>query len=312
MSVPTIHLVGSGVVGRRLRRTLGDRAVAVHVPRAIDHSVIREGDVVVFVHGTAHAPLVARVIERGAHVVTVGDTLDDVRELLEFDASARGRGTTVVVGAGMTPGLSGLIARHLAAQLHVVDEIHIAIHGTAGPACARDHHESLRGWAPGWHDGAWVDTFCGSGRELCWFPEPIGALDCYRARMASPVLLHHSFPDVTRVSARRSARRRDRLTARLPMLSPPHQEGGVGALRVELRGGAADGSRHCLIAGIAELVGTTAAATAAAFAALIVDEGLPSGVVVPGDEHLPTTELLRRITIYGVRLQEFTGIPQAS
>jgi len=147
---------------------------------------------------------------------------------------------------------------------------------------------------------------------LCWFPEPIGALDCYRARMASPILLQHSFPGVKRVSARRSARRRDRLTARLPMLSPPHQEGGVGALRVELRGGAADGSRQCVIAGIAELVGTTTAATAAAFATMIIDEGLPIGVVVPGDENLPTTELLRRTTSYGVRLQEFTGIPQPS
>jgi hypothetical protein len=312
MNVPTIHVVGRGVVGRRLHRLLGDRSVIVHAPRTIDLSAIQEGDVVVFAHGTAHAPLAAPIIERGAHVVTVGDTLDDVRQLLEFDGSAQFHGSTVVVGAGMTPGLSGLIARHLAVQLHSVDEIHIAIHGTAGPACARDHHRSLRGWAPGWHDGEWVDSFCGSGRELCWFPEPIGALDCYRARMASPLLLHHSFPDATRVSARRSARRRDRLTARLPMMASPHQEGGVGGLRVELRGGAADGSRQCLIAGIAELVGTTAAATAAAFATLILDEGLPTGVVVPGDEQLPTTELLRRTTSYGVRLQEFTGIAQPS
>jgi hypothetical protein len=312
MNVPTIHVVGRGVVGRRLHRLLGDRTVKVHVPRAIDGAAIQEGDVVVFAHGTAHAPLAAPIIERGAHVVTIGDTLDDVRQLLEFDGSAHFHGSTVVVGAGMAPGLSGLIARHLAVQLHSVDEIHIAVHGTAGPACARDHHRSLRGWAPGWHDGEWVDSFCGSGRELCWFPEPIGALDCYRARMASPILLHHSFPDAVRVSARRSARRRDRLTARLPMLASPHQEGGVGGLRVELRGGAVDGSRQCLIAGIAELVGTTAAATAAAFATLILDEGLPTGVVVPGDEQLPTTELLRRTISFGVRLQEFTGIAQPS
>lgn len=295
-----------------MHRLLGDRAVKIHDPRAIDDASVHGGDVVVLAHGTAHAPLVPALLGRGAHVVTVGDTLNDVRELLALDESAQRAGATLVVGAAMAPGLSGLMARHLASQLHVVDEIHIAIHGTAGPTCARDHHQSLRGWAPGWHDGEWVDTFCGSGRELCWFPEPVGAQDCYRARMASPVLLQHSFPEVTRVSARRSARRRDRLTARLPMLSPPHQEGGVGALRVELRGGAADGSRHCLIAGIAELVGTTAAATAAAFATLILDEGLSAGVVVPGDERLPTQELLRRTIGYGVRLQEFTGIPQPS
>ena len=87
-----------------------------------------------------------------------------------------------------------------------------------------------------WQDGDWVDYLGGSGRELYWFPEPVGALDCYRADIADPLLLHAAFPDVTRISARRSARRRDRFTARLPMLSPPHEEGGVGAVRVELRG----------------------------------------------------------------------------
>ena len=79
--------------------------------------------------------------------------------------------------------------------------------------------------------------------SLCWFPEPVGALDCYHAEIASPVLLHHSFPEVDRIDVRRSARRRDRFTARLPMLRPPHPEGGVGALRVEVRGSAADGAR---------------------------------------------------------------------
>ncbi|HUF99795.1 MAG TPA: hypothetical protein VMM60_16835 [Ilumatobacter sp.] len=302
--------MGNGVVGQRLRRFLGDRPVISHQPRWADITAVSPGDVVVLAHGAAHAPFLPRVLERGAHAVTVGDTLDDVAELLAFDTTAIERGVTVVAGAALAPGLSGLIARHLACQLHVVDEIHVASHGTAGPACARDHHQSLRGWAPGWHDNEWVDSFCGSGRELCWFPEPIGALDCYRARTASPLLLHRSFPNVSRISARRSARRRDRLTAGLPMLASPHQEGGVGALRVELRGGAADGSRVCVIAGIAELVGTASAATAAAFATLLVDEGLPTGVVAAGDESLPNTELLHRVASFGVRLQEFTGVPQ--
>ena len=40
-----------------------------------------------------------------------------------------------------------------------------------------------------------------------------------------------------RVTARVAASRRDRLTARLPMLRPPHPEGLIGAVRVEVRGG---------------------------------------------------------------------------
>jgi hypothetical protein len=150
----------------------------------------------------------------------------------------------------------------------------------------------------------------GSGRELCWFPEPIGAKDCYRARIAAPVLLHEVFPDVARISARRSARRRDRLTAWLPMLRPPHVEGATGALRVEVRGSGTGGARRCLIAGIAELVGTATAATAAAFVTAVIAGELPAGVVVAGDRTLDTDQLLRRVESFGVRLQEFTGVPQ--
>jgi hypothetical protein len=135
-------------------------------------------------------------------------------------------------------------------------------------------------------------------------------LDCYRADIADPLLLHTAFPEVARISARRSARRLDRFTARLPMLSPPHEEGGVGALRVELRGSNASGGRECLIAGVAELVGTTAAAAAATFATLLHEGRLPNGLVVAGQESLPTLSALERVQAYGVRLQEFTGVPQ--
>ena len=71
--------------------------------------------------------------------------------------------------------------------------------------------------------------------------------------------LRDVFPDAVRISARVSANRRDRLTAWLPMLSPPHREGGVGAVRVEVRGDGVDGGRRTLIAGVAELVGNEAA-----------------------------------------------------
>ncbi len=49
-------------------------------------------------------------------------------------------------------------------------------------------------------------------------------------------------------------------------IGPLLGEGGVGAVRVEVRGQDVDGHRQTLIAGIAELVGTSAAATATAFA----------------------------------------------
>ena len=200
--------------------------------------------------------MAAGFLTKGMHVVSTTGSLDDVRELLDLDDAARGNGVSLVVGAAVAPGLSGLLARYISRRLAGCDELHVARHGTAGPACAREHHRSLTGWALGWHDGQWLERPAGSGRELCWFPEPVGARDCYRGELADPVLLHRSFPDVERISARQSATRRDRLMARLPMLSPPHPEGGIGALRVEARGCDETGSRITHVIGIAELAGT--------------------------------------------------------
>jgi hypothetical protein len=209
----------------------------------------------------------------------------------------------------MSPGLTGLLARLLASELASCDEIHIAIHGTAGPACARRQHAALRGRAVGYTDGSWVQRPAGSGRELCYFPEPVGPYDCYRAELGSPVLLHDAFPEVERISARVSANRRDRFTAWLPMLSPPHREGGMGAVRVEVRGTDAGGGRVTLISGVAELVATSTAATAIAFATEAAAGRLAPGANRAGDAGLDTVGLLQLVGRAGVRLQEFTGVP---
>lgn len=308
----TIWLVGDGIVGRRLTRMLALHDVHVHDPRIEPTPLAHPGDVAVLAHPVAHAPLARGFALRGASVVTIGDDFDDANDLLALDDEFRAHGATLVVGAALSPGLSGLLARHLANQVHTVDEVHVAIHGTAGPSCARAYHRSLSRRSHGWHDDEWVDYLGGSGRELCWFPEPVGAKDCYRADFADPLLLHAAFPGVHRISARRSARRRDRFTARLPMLRAPHAEGRIGAARVEVRGASASGSRECLVVGVAELVGTATAATAAAFTTSLLDAAMQPGVVVPGQADLDTTDLLARVEGFGVRLQEFTGVPQGA
>lgn len=306
-SRPTVHVVGRGIVGSRLYRMLSGPnglPTVLHGGRWSPGGT-EPGDVVVLTHPAAAAERAADLLSRGRHVITTGESLPETERLLAI----RPDRASLVIGATMAPGLSGLIARHLAVQLDTVEEIHVVIHGTAGPACARAHHRSLNGLASTWRDGRWVDHVGGSGRQLCWFPEPVGAKDCYRARVSSPLVLREAFPEASRLSFRRSARRRDRFTAWLPMLSPPHHEGGVGALRVEVRGADSTGGRQVVVAGVAELVGTSAAATAAAFASALADDLVPTGTVVPGDARLATVEILRRVERHGVRLQEFTGIP---
>ena len=308
----TIAVVGAGVVGDRVARLLGFGEAGAHVV-AVEPRVGSLGgtsaDVVVLAHPSPHVAWARTAIAGGHPVVSVSGVLDDVRQLCDLDDLARDAGVPLVVGAAQSPGLTDLVARFLAGQLASCDEIHLAVHGTAGPACAHEHHRALAGHAVALHDGVWITRRSGSGRELCWFPEPVGAYDCYRAELASPYLLGTVFPEVTRISARLSANRRDRLTAHLPMLTPPHPEGGVGAVRVEVRGTGGSGERVTLVAGIAELVGTTAAATAATFAVAALDGSLPAGVVTAADPRLDTRSLLEQVERFGVRLQEFTGIP---
>jgi saccharopine dehydrogenase-like NADP-dependent oxidoreductase len=183
-----------------------------------------------------HVDVARAWIDRGVPVVSCSDAVDDVQGLLGLAGLARDRDVAVVAGAGFSPGYTCLLARHAAARLDTVDEIHVARSGTGGPACARQHHRALSGTAIDWRDGGWQERRGGSGRELCWFPDPIGAADCYRAELPDALVLVPAFPEVQRVTARLAASRRDRLTAQLPMLRRPHPEGLVGAVRVEVRG----------------------------------------------------------------------------
>lgn len=259
-----VAVLGLGAVGTRAARQLTstdevdevvcsdpdaarvEEVVTALGPKGVAHQgavdELPEADVVVLATpcGTQLAPARERVAA-GLPVVTTSDQIDEVRALLDLGPEAAARGTTVAVGAAFSPGLTCVLARLAADKLDRVDEIHVARLGTGGPACARQHHGSLGGVALDWRDGGWQRRAAGSGRELSWFPDPIGAADCYRAALPDALLLVPAFPGVGRVTARLAATRRDRLTARLPMLRPPHPEGGLGAVRVEVRGQGPEG-----------------------------------------------------------------------
>jgi hypothetical protein len=322
--LPIVGLVGHGVTGRRIaakllsnhvRVAVFDPAASASVRGAIvvgDSADLAVTDVVALSHPHPHAALAEQYLGAGVSVVSMSADIGDVHALLDLDEFAKRHGAALVVGAAMSPGLTGLLADHLWRQLHVAEEIHVATHGTAGPACAAQHHDALGDTAIGWHDGDWIERPGGSGRELDWFPEPIGARDCYRAALPDPILLHRIFPTASRISARVSGTRRDRLTARLPMLTPPHAAGDIGAVRVEVRGAAADGSRLTVIAGASGPTSELAAAVTVACLEACLTGGLAPGVHVVGDPSLDPPTLLRRAVELGVRLQEFTGVARSS
>ena len=324
-------LAGAGAVGTRAARELLVDADVEHLavhgrdrerveavtegmgPRVVvsaGHRVrIPAGTDVVVVARPAGTLAVARqALAAGAHVVTTSDHPDVVRQLLGLDAVARQAGRTVVVGAAMAPGLSCVLARFAAGRVDKVSEVHVASFGTGGPACARRHHLALSSAGSEWRDGVWRRYPGGSGRELVWFPEPIGGADCYRAGLADPFLLARAFPGAERITARMQATRRDRLTAPLPMLRRPHPEGALGGVRVQVMGwtgGAADAvvvgcaARPALVAGV--VAATAARWAVAGRLARSGAAGLAELVDEPG-------AFLRELRGRGITVARFEGL----
>lgn len=325
-----VGVVGAGVTGAAVGRALTRRGlrvawfdsqlgVAVRAARRIggvavdDLDDLKVCDAVVLAGPAPHAVVAGELVSAGVHVICISDDRQDVDELIALGSAAQTAGIVLVVGAALSPGLTGLLARRLTGQLVVADEIHVAMHGTGGPQCARQHHDVLGARSVAWHDGEWVERPGGSGRELCWFPEPVGAVDCYRASLAEPVLLHLAFPEAVRISARVSATRRDRLTARLPMLTPPRRDGDIGAIRVEVRGALAGGERMTHIAGAAGRAGSLAGTVAGLFAEACATGRIAPGLQVAGadTDSAITDWVLSRAVGLGLALHEFTGVARA-
>jgi saccharopine dehydrogenase-like NADP-dependent oxidoreductase len=324
-----ILLVGAGAVGARVARQLVEAAdvdqVVIADPDGARRQAVvsstgdkaRDGGVdgaaagsvdgvIVAAPNGAHVEAARTHVAQGRAVVSCSDGIDDVQGLLDLGPEATERGVAVVVGAGFSPGLTCLLARHAAATFEVVDEIHVARSGTGGPAGARAHHAALTGSALDWRDGGWQRRSAGSGRELCWFPDPIGAEDCYRAELPDALLLVPAFPGVERVTARLSATRRDRVTAHLPMLRKPHPEGLVGAVRVEVRGRRAGGRRDVLVLGVLDRPAVASAAVAALALRWALAGRLPAGA--GGLAAVPeATPLLAELAGIGIKAAVFDG-----
>ena len=327
MADRSVGVIGAGNVGARVIRQLlyNSEVTSIEVfdsrPGRAQEVVTANGEgisvapdlmsikadvLVLCTAGGTHGDLARHALDSGQHVVSVGDSIADVRALLDLDAVARVRNLSVVVGAGFAPGLSCLLAKHAGRHFDVVEEIHVFKAGTGGPDCARQHHAALGGDAVDWRDGSYIDRRGRSGRELVWFPDPLGSRDCYRGALADALVLVPAFPDVERVTSRISATRRDRLTALLPMLRRPHSDGGPGAVRVEVRGRQGN-ARDVVVYGAVDHP-SVAAATVAAVAA---DRVLDGRWGPPGARGLATIEdpgsWLADLAQRGVKVATFEG-----
>lgn len=309
--VAGVVLAGEGSRPTSLAGALGTKTVVA----APDESVFDHDISTVLLAGPVgtHVGLARAAVERGINVVSISDGSSDVADLMELDAPARSAGVTVVAGAAFSPGLSCVLAAHVARWVDHVEEVHVARFGTGGPACARQHHSALSSFTYDWRDGEMVRRAGGSGRELCAFPDPVGSVDCYRAEAAETALLQAALPTAQRITARQAANRRQRFTSWLPMLRKPHPEGRIGAIRVEVRG-RRDGAAVTEVTGVIDRPAVAAGAVGGLAARWADARRLPAGagglaglLGTPEAGERSTIEFLDDLSQLGVRAARFVG-----
>ena len=253
-----------------------------------------------------HLEVAQRAIKKGISVISTSDKISDIAGLLKLKPLAEENNVSIIVGAGFSPGLTCVLTQFAAKEFDYVDEIHIAKDGTGGSACAKQHHRAIKRPSLDWWDGKWVRRPGGSGRELVWFPEPIAGSDCYRAALPEALLLQPLFPNSYRITSRLSATRQDRFTAWLPMLTPPHNDGGIGAVRVEVRG-RLENERTTRVLGA-----VSPPSTATAIVIETIVETLNDLAVTPCVGGLAgivdSTDFLNKVTQKGIKTVEFDGL----
>lgn len=268
-SVPVV-IVGAGDVGARVARELvatgwedvtlvtsrADRGASLVEAFGLEARVVVSGDpssrlpergLVVLAGGAdRQLELATRAVALHDDVIVVTDDARALETLVELDQLAKEHGVRVVVGVGVSPGLSCLMASYGAEQLDSLDEVHVARVGAGGAMCRAARRRALREGGREWRDGGWRRSRPGAGRELVWFPDPLGARDCYLVGTGEPLLLRRRFPQLRRAVVRMAMSRGERLWVGLPPVVPASliewlgrvgdRGGAIGGVRVELRG----------------------------------------------------------------------------
>ena len=130
----TIWIVGQGIVGRRINAcSMPARRSSTTAHRALP---VAEGEIAVLCRPDRHAPLAEAIGAQRLGRDRRAD-FDDAQDLVPLGRQFQSRGTTLVVGAALSRVCrSWCVTSPVSWPRGRRDPHHIAIHGTAGPACA--------------------------------------------------------------------------------------------------------------------------------------------------------------------------------
>ncbi len=170
-------------------------------------------------------------LEAGVSCVSVGDDTATIRQLLDLDGAARDCGVSIIVGAGLAPGLSDVLVRHAAESFDRIDEVNVARWGAAGEASASVVRVALADRGAELREGVISELRKRGGEELVWFPNPVDARPCEPVANGLE-LLPFAAPGLARATVRYAH-------AEKPARGWPRRKDPIndwGALRVEIWG----------------------------------------------------------------------------
>jgi saccharopine dehydrogenase-like NADP-dependent oxidoreductase len=153
------------------------------------------------------APAAARsALEHGCGYVDICDDAEGTQALLDLDPAVRDAGLSFVSGAGLSPGLTNLMAKRVLQEAPECDGIRVAWatreRDPGGLAPLRHMLHMAVSPSPQWRDGrmAFTPGFVPETAQRYRFPEPVGEIECYDTAHPEPLLLSRSFGQLRNVS----------------------------------------------------------------------------------------------------------------
>lgn len=143
----------------------------------------------------------------GAHYMDMGGLFHETQKQKVLDDEFKAAGLTAVMGMGAAPGMTNVLAQHLAAKFDHLE----AIDACAAMGSAEGQENETGVFIPPYSiktllaefgdpsfqfvDGKLQEFTAKSGRQTVRFAEPIGAVDCFYTLHSEPATLPEHFSD---------------------------------------------------------------------------------------------------------------------
>jgi lysine 6-dehydrogenase len=139
------------------------------------------------------AHIVKAAIEARVNFADMNDDYDSTKDCLGLNDAAKRAGVTVIVGMGVSPGMTNILARYGADRLDSVDEINLFWTASAtepsGIAVGLHTLHAATGKIPTFRGGKETSIDASSEKEIVEFLEPIGKQEVHQCGHPEPITI---------------------------------------------------------------------------------------------------------------------------